>query len=674
MANRLAACGSPYLLQHAHNPVDWYPWGEEAFHRAVEENKPLLISIGYATCHWCHVMERESFEDESIADYMNAHFVCIKVDREEHPEVDQLYMDACQLVSGNGGWPLNCFALPDRRPFFAGTYYPPQPFYKRPSWRQVLEHMQDMWAHKQEVVYDQADRLSQLIAKGDTRLLGSALKIQGESPGEVLQPLLQEALDVLEKSLDKELGGTKGAPKFPMFNTLNLLLEAGYFLKDEKWSAYAHHWGLQMLRGGIYDQIGGGLCRYATDDAWMVPHFEKMLYDNAGFLRFYSRLYKVYPEREIRFAIEQTLVFLMREMKSENGLFYSALDADSEGVEGKFYIWDADEMAAVLGDAGKAVIRYLGATSGGNWEGSNILCRTEAPGEFAQTEGMDEESWLEWIAPQMNKLLWVRNKRIRPLRDEKQIAAWNLSLVQGLVDWFEASGESTWLVEATELLDAVLDNFYQSDGSLKRVKIGQDVLHDGNLDDYALAVEGLLSVYSHTGRKDYLEKALSLLNSLESQFVHKSSPLYYFSSNRNSEVFTRKEDLFDNTLPSGNAVMLHNFQRLYALTQDPVYLEKAWSMAETVSNGVKSYPVAFSYWASGLMRMGYGLSTLTAWDKESEILWTQLRKVYLPDCMYKPPLAGSAGAAAGLHICTGDACLPPVFTTGEFYKMKGKEV
>ena len=375
MANRLAACGSPYLLQHAHNPVDWYPWGEEAFNRAVEENKPLLISIGYATCHWCHVMERESFEDESIAAYMNAHFVCIKVDREEHPEVDQLYMDACQLVSGNGGWPLNCFALPDRRPFFAGTYYPPQPFYKRPSWRQVLEHMQDMWTHKQEVVYDQADRLSQLIAKGDTRLLGPALQMRSESPGEILRPLLQEALDLLEKSLDKELGGTKGAPKFPMFNTLNFLLEAGYFLKEEKWSAYARHWGLQMLRGGIFDQIGGGLCRYATDDAWMVPHFEKMLYDNAGFLRFYSQLYKVYPEPEIRFAVEQTLAFLLREMKSSEGLFFSALDADSEGVEGKYYVWDADEMEAVLGESGRSVWQYLGVTPGGNWEGSNIPFR-----------------------------------------------------------------------------------------------------------------------------------------------------------------------------------------------------------------------------------------------------------------------------------------------------------
>ncbi len=676
MANKLAQCGSPYLQQHAHNPVDWYPWGEQAFQRALKEDKPLLISIGYATCHWCHVMERESFEDEETAAMMNAHFICIKVDREEHPEVDQLYMDACQLVSGNGGWPLNCFALPDKKPFFAGTYYPPVPMHKRPSWKQVLAHMHEMWTNKRELVEDQASRLTQLIAQGDRRWMGEPVIWGSGVPTDELRFVLADALGNLEYKLDKLNGGLDGAPKFPMFNTMQLLLEAGYFFKEEKWSQYALNWGLKMIRGGIYDQIGGGICRYSTDNEWFLPHFEKMLYDNGAFLQVCSQLYKVFPLEEVKDAIEQTISFLLREMKGDNGLYFAALDADSEGVEGKFYVWDYDEMAGIFGENHQTILAYYDVRPSGNWEGNSILNRTMSPSEFALSLNVEPEKWKIKVNESHKMLLAVRETRPRPLRDEKQILSWNITLLRGFMAWYSASGSSSVLTEAKSLMAAILDTFCDADGRLKRVKIGEKVFHKANLDDYAYLIQASLELYSFTCDFQYWTMAQQWLRIIELNFSQKENVLFAYTSTDNEDVFIRKEDIFDNTMPSANGVMLDNYLRIYSLTSENQYFEKAIQMASAMINAVKKHPASLSFWACGLMKLTFGYYTIKAEDQASKSLWNEIQKLYLPDCIYNPGLQSHKTMAhieKGLQICSDVACMPAIFSLNEFLHVKGIE-
>ncbi|MEL6140000.1 MAG: thioredoxin domain-containing protein, partial [Bacteroidota bacterium] len=399
--NRLQYETSPYLLQHAGNPVDWYPWGEEALAKARTEDKPIIVSIGYSTCHWCHVMERESFENDSVAAYMNENFVCIKVDREERPDVDQVYMEACQAISGSGGWPLNAFLLPDTRPFYAGTYFPPESKYNRPGWLDLLRHLNRLYHEDRDRVIGQAEQLTNSIGKAGELFI---------KPPEVEDPFAPIHLDAMVRKLksryDTVNGGFGGAPKFPMSQSLELLLDFGMLHQDEQAIQLAEHGVLSMIRGGIYDQLGGGFARYTVDGAWRVPHFEKMLYDNALLLRLLGKLQMTQPKSEYLSTIVETINWLEREMRSPSGSFYAALDADSEGVEGKFYTWTYDELKAVLDEEELTQVQsWLGSSQAGNWEEekTNILYRPVEVRTEDQTH----------LAQLKNKLFTAREVRIR---------------------------------------------------------------------------------------------------------------------------------------------------------------------------------------------------------------------------------------------------------------------
>ena len=448
--NQLCDETSPYLLQHAHNPVDWYAWKEAAFAKARAEDKPILVSIGYSTCHWCHVMERESFEDEQVAAFMNAHFVNIKVDREERPDVDQIYMEACQVISGGGGWPLNCFLTPDGRPFFAGTYYPPQPMYNRPSWLQILENLAVAFKTKRTVVEEQADKMTEIIRGSDEQLIkrftkkegaGSTLEDFGSGLREIgllNKSFLTTSYKGLERQFDREAGGFGGAPKFPGSMNLAWLLEYNHYTQEADAVEHALLSLDKMIMGGIYDQIGGGFSRYATDKFWLVPHFEKMLYDNALIVSVLADAYKITKHPLYQETIEETLGFVLREMTDPEGGFYSAYDADSEGVEGKYYVWTKEEVEAVLGPNAALFCSFYDVTSEGNWEEHSILHREACFEAFAENKGLNLDVLKQTMSDCRRKLYETRSGRIKPGLDDKILLSWNALMVSAFAKSHEA--------------------------------------------------------------------------------------------------------------------------------------------------------------------------------------------------------------------------------------------
>ena len=446
--NHLIKETSPYLLQHANNPVDWYAWKPEAFARAKAEDKPILVSIGYSTCHWCHVMEHESFENQTVAAFMNAHFVCIKVDREERPDVDQIYMEACQIISGNGGWPLNCFLLPDGRPFFAGTYYPPTSAYGRPSWTQVLKNLSDAYVHKREIVEQQAEQLTDMIRNSDKNHVknkdntegGNFQTFEGDVTNVFDRDYLNNAFYAMRERFDRVEGGWGGAPKFPSTMSIQFLLDYYFYTKNEEALAHAELSLQKMIQGGIYDQIGGGFARYATDRAWLIPHFEKMLYDNALLISVISDAYKLTKRDIYSETIEETLTFIQREMSHTEGGFFSAYDADSEGVEGKFYVWQKAEIEAALGEEAALFCEFYDVSEEGNWEENNILWRQKSYSEFVTEKGIDATILKEKLRICRKKLFDIREKRIKPGLDDKILLSWNALMISAFARGLRSSG------------------------------------------------------------------------------------------------------------------------------------------------------------------------------------------------------------------------------------------
>ena len=511
--NQLSKETSPYLLQHAHNPVHWYAWKPEAFEKARREDKPILVSIGYSTCHWCHVMERESFENQSVADFMNQHFVCIKVDREERPDVDQIYMEACQVISGSGGWPLNCFLTPDTRPFFAGTYYPPQPSYGRPSWQQILQNMAGAYQQKRDIVEEQADKLTEIIRGADktfVKTTGFDVKIgkndentEGGYFSEIFnQNLLDKIFDNLTDRFDHQEGGFGGAPKFPSTMSIQYLLDYYFYTKNETALKHAELSLIKMIQGGIYDQIGGGFARYATDRAWLIPHFEKMLYDNALLIQVIADAYKLTKKDIYRETIEETLNFILREIQNTEGVFFSAYDADSEGVEGKFYVWTKEEIDAILGEESPLFCAFYDVTNEGNWEENTILWRQRSYEAFAESEKIDVSELKNRMAIARQKLYVVRNKRIKPSLDDKILLSWNALMISGFAKAYEALnmekndipkiGAEGYRKTAINALEFILANFKNPEGGYFHTYKNGQAQYAAFLEDYAYLIEALL--------------------------------------------------------------------------------------------------------------------------------------------------------------------------------------
>ena len=538
MANRLASETSPYLLQHAGNPVDWFPWGEEAFSKAAAEDKPILLSVGYSACHWCHVMAHESFEDEITAQLMNRDFVSVKVDREERPDVDGIYMNAVQAMTGAGGWPMTVAMTPDGKPFFGGTYYPPEDRYGRASFKRVLTSLADAWKTRRDEVIRSAEGMTQYLGQL------SNLPVQ---PGDLSADILEEALQNLQTSFDRVSGGFGGAPKFPPHSALDFLLN-----RPEPTALEMADLTLtKMAKGGIYDHLGGGFARYSVDAVWLVPHFEKMLYDNAQLVRRYLKAYQQTGKPLYKETAEGVLEWVKREMLDSSGGFYSALDADSEGVEGKFYVWDESEVDALLGKDASLAKVYYGVSTTGNFEGKNILNVTQPKEEVARRFDMSMEE-LEERLSRINEVLFeVREKRVRPGLDDKILLSWNGLMLAAFADAGRVLGREDYLNIAVKNAEFIRREMMKDGRLLHSYKDGEAKIA-GLLEDYALFGLGLTSLYQATFDAQWLLLALELAETVTEHFVDSENGGFFSTSDDAEKLIVRPKNFFDAAVPSDN--------------------------------------------------------------------------------------------------------------------------
>ncbi len=659
--NRLAHESSPYLLQHAHNPVDWYPWGEEAFAKARAENKLVLVSIGYSSCHWCHVMERESFEDDSIAAIMNAHYVCIKVDREERPDVDQVYMTAVQLMTQRGGWPLNCFAMPDGRPVYGGTYFPPQ------QWKQVLLDLHTTWTKDPGKVRTYAERLHQGV-------MGSELVHVNTEPPAFSRRDIDELISVWDSTLDNEHGGPDRAPKFPLPNNYQFLLRQAWLADDE---ALRRHVALtldKMARGGIYDQVGGGFARYSVDVLWKVPHFEKMLYDNAQLISLYSQAYQAFHNEEHRRVVEGTIAFLEREMRSEEGAFHSALDADSEGEEGKYYVWTKAELQQVLGTDAALAIDYYNVDGKGLWEhGNNILLRTKSDAEFAREHGFDEQELRPRIDAINAKLLAARSRRVRPGLDDKALTSWNAMVVQGYCDAYEVFGHTEWLQQARRTMELLLTKCRRSDGGLWHSYKGGKASINGYLEDYSFTIEALVALYGVTFEERWLQEARALADHAIAHFHTEGEALFHFTSDQDPPLIARKAEVTDNVTPASNSSLAKGLFLLGHLLDRPQYIGLATGMLNNVKPQMRSYPQGYSNWAQLMLMHVHPLYEIAITGPEALQRRAEFADSYIPNRVFLgstgpsqlPLLDGKDRGITTIYVCVDKACNLPVTTVNE---------
>ncbi len=628
--NRLSEETSPYLLQHANNPVNWYAWKSEAFERARKEDKPILVSIGYSTCHWCHVMERESFEDPQVAQFMNDNFINIKVDREERPDVDQIYMDACQIINGNGGWPLNCFLTPDKRPYYAGTYFPPQPAHNRPSWIQVLQNVSNAFHNKRETIEGQADRLLEAIKKSDKSLVDNA--IEGLEASKVINPELSARIyNNLRDRFDRLEGGFGGAPKFPGTMSLRYLLNYHYHTKSEEALAHALFSLDKMIRGGIYDQVGGGFARYATDRAWLIPHFEKMLYDNALMVELLSDAYKLTKKEIYKETIIETLDFIEREMTNEQGAFYSALDADSEGVEGKFYVWSKKEVEEVLGKEADLFCRFYDITPEGNWEGNNILQRKKSFEDFASQNGIEVEKIKLAFQRNRNDLLNARAKRIRPGLDDKTLLSWNALQCSAYANAYAALGIEKYKSAALKNIRFLLNEMLDENAGLlfHTYKKGKAQYH-AFLEDYAFLIKALLDVYNISFDETLLKEAERYLMLVQQNFFDNTDGLFYFTSNQQQDIIVRKKEIFDSAMPSGNSTMAGNLFRMGIILDNDDLRKLSERMLINVKKSIENYPSSFSRWANELLNQIYGIKEIAVLGRKANDFAKEINNIFVP--------------------------------------------
>ena len=657
MANRLSAESSPYLLQHAGNPVDWYPWGPEALARAREEGRPILVSIGYSSCHWCHVMERESFEDPQVARYMNEHFVCVKVDREERPDIDAIYIDACTAMTGQAGWPLNAFLTPGQVPFFAGTYFPPDDRPGMPSWRRVMAAVVDAWENRRDEIEAESDRTREQLA-GAARL-----RPGGQEPG---PNDLDEAVEALRGAFDPVNGGFGGAPKFPPSCQLEFLLARGE-------QAIPRLTLASMASGGIFDQVGGGFSRYSVDAGWVVPHFEKMLYDNALLARAYLHGWQVFGDPFLRRVCEQTLDWALREMRGPEGGFFAALDADSEGGEGFFYTWTPDELREALGDElAEEAIGWFGVTDAGNFEGRSVLVLAGDP----DPERLDEVRAL---------LLEARSARERPGLDDKRLAAWNALMAGALAEAGAAMGRPDWLEAAEACIDFVLAEMAGEphDGPLRLSRTWKDgeARLNAYLEDYAYLLEALVTLYEATFDPRRLEQARRVADALTGQFADEENGGFFSTAADHEELLARRKEIDDNPIPSGNSAAALGLLRLYGLTAEPRYREHADRTLALLGPVAVRHPQSFGHALQALDWQVEG-SREVALAGDDGSLAGVVRGAFRPRLVLAGgdpsgvPLLEGREPVEGLpaaYVCERFTCSRPVTTPGELAALLGGE-
>jgi uncharacterized protein YyaL (SSP411 family) len=585
-SNELNGESSPYLRQHAHNPVNWKPWSKSAFEEAKMQNKLVLVSIGYSSCHWCHVMEKECFEDEEVAQWMNAHFINIKVDREERPDVDQVYMTAVQLMTQRGGWPLNCFTLPDGRPIYGGTYFPKQ------QWIHVLRSLIETYKMDKEKVLEYAEMLTKGVQASEfIELPTSEISIEKEK--------LHELVLRWSHDFDKQTGGNSRAPKFPLPNNLCFLLAYGHLFEVQKVLRHVELTLDNIALGGIYDQIGGGWYRYSVDALWKIPHFEKMLYDNAQLVGLYARAFKYMQKPDYRRVVEQTTAWLEREMQDESGSFYAALDADSEGIEGKFYCWSKEEFEQTVGIDTWALEAYS-INAEGYWEhGQYNPLRKCTDIQMAKERFCSVEEWQGNLKQLNDTLLQQRSYRIRPSTDDKCLAAWNAMLLEGLCDAFLYLEDTHYLEIAEQIASWLEHDMITTEGKVHRCYHQGKVYIDGFLDDYAFTIQAFISLYQSTFHVKWLQKAHLLMDYALIHFEHPSSALLCYAE-QNDDLIARKMEVHDNVIPSSNSVMARNLFVLGQYFSQMEWVNRSRAMVACVYDGMEKYGSGYSNWADVL--------------------------------------------------------------------------
>lgn len=656
--NRLAKESSPYLLQHAHNPVDWYPWGEEAFAKARAENKLMLVSIGYSSCHWCHVMERECFENDTVAALMNELFVCIKVDREERPDVDQVYMSAVQLMTGRGGWPLNCFALADGRPVYGGTYFPPQ------QWSQVLSELNNTWRRDPQKVIGYATQLHQgVVAQGVVE--------PNAEEAELERSMLAAMVEVWRNQLDNVHGGPDKVPKFPMPNNYEFLLRYAWLTNDNELKRHVELTLDKMALGGINDQLGGGFARYSTDAVWKAPHFEKMLYDNAQLVSLYSQAYQAFKKPLYKTTVERILAFIEREMSSSEGAFYSALDADTEGEEGRFYVWDKHELQKLLGTEYDLAAAYYSVNAKGLWEhGRFILLRQVDDPAFASDFNITVAELNTRIGAINATLLKARDKRERPGLDDKSLTSWNALMVKGYCDAYEALGDTALRDRAIRSMELLLTKCHRSNGGLWHLYKDGKASINGYLEDYCFTIEALIALYSNTFDERWINEARALADHAIRHFHDPSTGIFHFTSDLDPALIARPNELHDNVIPASNSSMAKALFQLGHLFDDEGYLAISRQLMGMMAPRISTYPTGHSNWAQLLLAEVFPYQEIAITGPEALALRQGFAAHYLPNRLFMgcttpselPLLKDKTTAGSTIFVCVEKACQLPVTT------------
>lgn len=658
-ANALIHASSPYLLQHAYNPVKWLPWSAAAFEKATHENKPVIVSIGYSSCHWCHVMEHESFEDDATAAIMNEHFICIKVDREERPDVDAIYMDAVQLMTGRGGWPLNCIVLPDQKPFYGGTYF------TRSQWQQVLLKVAELYKTEPEQCRKYADDLTNGISSLEQMYKS---KDAAEFDFSAIYKFFESQFDTID-------GGMNRVPKFPMPSNWEFLLHYYYHTKDAKCFKQTELTLQKIATGGIFDQLGGGFARYSTDGKWKVPHFEKMLYDNAQLVSLYSHAYQIKNNYLYRETVYRGLEFIEREMTTAEGSFYSALDADSEGVEGKFYVWTEEELSSIIKDENKKLIffDYYKIKEEELWEEEFYILQQVEDTKSIEAKFNITTEQLHNIIEDCKASLWEeRKKRIAPGLDDKQICSWNALMMKGYIDAYSAFKDEKFL-HAAKKNASFIKNVLYKDGELYRTAKNNKATLNAYLDDYAFTIDAIIAIFQCTGDEQHLHFALQLMKTVTDYFADEDSSMFYFTSSKGEQLITRKMEVQDNVISSSNAVMCRNLFLLSKITGNTAWQEHAQRMVNNMKEHIEQSAPWYSYWAENALMMQNDFYEVVICGENAESLYKELY-YYRPDALFAFAESTSSisifenrftEGETLIYICKNQGCFAPVKSVKE---------
>jgi uncharacterized protein YyaL (SSP411 family) len=676
-ANKLAKETSPYLLQHQFNPVDWFPWSEEALQKAKAEDKPILVSIGYSSCHWCHVMERESFEDEATAQIMNRHFINIKIDREERPDLDHIYMDALQAMTGSGGWPLNVFLTPDLKPFYGGTYFPPVRAYNRASWKEILYGVADAFTKRRDEIEEQAMQLTAHLQNANAFGLEKVLQVDVPAEELFAADSAHSICEAILKNADTEWGGFGKAPKFPQTFTIRFLLQHYHFTGNKQALEQACLSLDKMCMGGIYDHIGGGFARYSTDAEWLAPHFEKMLYDNALLVMALSEAYQITKNETYKQVIIETLEFIEREMMSSNHGFYSALDADSEGVEGKYYTWSKSEIDDILKEDAPLFCELYDITEQGNWEHVNIPRLLSSVDAFATAKNMLADELNSFVFNCKSKLLQARNKRIRPLLDDKHLQSWNALMNTAYSKAFAATGIEAYRIMAIANMNFLVNAFSAKGGLLYHSFKNDKAQINAFLDDYAFLIQALIQLQEITSDFSYLKLAATYTQTVQELFSEPETGFFFYTADGEKDIIVRKKEVYDGATPSGNAVMAANLYYLGMVFNKKEWQQQSVRITGALQQAIIRYPVSFGVWAGHLYNLLKGYMEIAVLGEGFENGRDRVNSLYHPNKIIQaalvsddefPMLAGKTTSmkTPNFFLCKNYTCRAPIAEIPEF--------